>query len=172
MNVPSDYLPGYEKARAVDPDVASCYIEHTTIGDPEADELTEALADLEPQESRRILQLAMDAQSPADLRELPPAVRDFYDAIAVPPDWVDEAAYIPGVRMFHRNSRLVLGAMVGGTLVEGFSTNISKSFFITGRVRDQGVRRLKCPIPDAGTRPDVDHFPGAVWSMVSDSVRG
>ena len=49
MNVPSDYLPGYEKARAVDPDVASCYIEHTTIGDPEADELTEALADLERQ---------------------------------------------------------------------------------------------------------------------------
>jgi len=33
--------------------------------------------------------------------------------------------------------------MVGGTLVEGFSTNISKSFFITGRLRDQGVRRLR-----------------------------
>ena len=45
--------------------------------------------------------------------------------------------------MFHRNSKLVLGAFVGGTLIEGFSTNISKSFFITGRVRDQGVRRLK-----------------------------
>ena len=34
-------------------------------------------------------------------------------------------------------------AFVGGVLVEGFTTNIAKSFFITGRVRDQGVRRLK-----------------------------
>lgn len=31
----------------------------------------------------------------------------------------------------------------GGVLVEGFSTNISKSFSITGRLRDRGVRRLK-----------------------------
>ena len=45
--------------------------------------------------------------------------------------------------MFHRNSQLVLGAFVGGVLVEGFSTNIGKSFYITGRLRDQGVRRLK-----------------------------
>ena len=33
--------------------------------------------------------------------------------------------------------------MVGGVLVEGFSTNIAKSFFMTGRLRDQGMRRLK-----------------------------
>ena len=33
--------------------------------------------------------------------------------------------------------------MLGGVLVEGFSTNIAKSFFITGRLRDQGVRRLQ-----------------------------
>ena len=143
MNMPTDYLPGYDRARAVDPDVASRYIEHTTIGDPEADALIEALADVEWEESRQLLQLAMDAESPAELRELPPVVRDVFEAIAVPPDWVDQAAYAAGIRMFHRNSRLVLGAMVGGTLVEGFSTNISKSFFITGRVRDQGVRRLK-----------------------------
>ena len=33
-------------------------------------------------------------------------------------------------------------AFVAGVLIEGFTTNIAKSFFITGRVRDQGVRRL------------------------------
>ena len=45
--------------------------------------------------------------------------------------------------MFHKNSGLVLGAFAGGVLVEGFSTNISKSFSTTGRLCDQGVRRLK-----------------------------
>ena len=44
--------------------------------------------------------------------------------------------------MFHRNSSVVLAAFVAGVLIEGFTINIAKSFFITGRVRDQGVRRL------------------------------
>ena len=44
--------------------------------------------------------------------------------------------------MFHRHSSVVLAAFVAGVLIEGFTTNIAKSFFITGRVRDQGVRRL------------------------------
>ena len=44
--------------------------------------------------------------------------------------------------MFHRNSSVILAAFVSGVLIEGFTTNIAKSFFITGRVRDQGVRRL------------------------------
>ena len=37
---------------------------------------------------------------------------------------------------------MILAAFVAGVLIEGFTTNIAKSFFITGRVRDQGVRRL------------------------------
>ena len=44
--------------------------------------------------------------------------------------------------MFHRNSQVILAAFVTGVLIEGFTTNIAKSFFITGRVRDQGTRRL------------------------------
>ena len=44
--------------------------------------------------------------------------------------------------MFNRNSGVILAAFVTGVLVEGFTTNIAKSFFITGRVRDQGIRRL------------------------------
>ena len=59
------------------------------------------------------------------------------------PDWVDFDSFLPGIRMFHRNSHLILGAFVGGTLVEGFATNISKAFFVSGRLRDQGVRRLR-----------------------------
>ena len=54
-----------------------------------------------------------------------------------PPEWVDLPSFLPGCRMFHRNTRLVLAGMVGGVLVEGFSTNIAKSFFLTGRLRDR-----------------------------------
>ena len=50
--------------------------------------------------------------------------------------------FAPSVRMFHRNSQVILAAFVAGVLIEGFTINIAKSFFITGRVRDQGVRRL------------------------------
>ena len=70
MSMPSGYHAGYERARAIDPDVAARYIAHTTIGDPAADALTEALSSLDPNESRRILQAAMDAEDPADLRGL------------------------------------------------------------------------------------------------------
>ena len=143
MDVPSDYEPGSERARAIDSAVASCYLAHTTIGDPAADDLVERLATFDSEESRRIIQQAMDAEDPSGLRDLPAFVSDFFEETSIPPDWVDQRAFMPGIRMFHRNSRLVLGAMVGGTLVEGFSTNIAKSFFITGRVRDQGVRRLR-----------------------------
>ena len=68
---------------------------------------------------------------------------EFFEKAARPPEWVDLDEFVPGIRMFHRNSRLILGAFVGGVLVEGFSTNIGRSFNITGRLRENGVRRLK-----------------------------
>ena len=107
-----------------------------------ADELAETLVAVDGRERNRLLQAGMEGQDDA-LRDAPAIVRKFFDEASTPPDWVDLSGFRPGFRLFHRNSNLALGAMVGGTLVEGFSTNISKSFFITGRVRDQGVRRLR-----------------------------
>lgn len=143
MDIPSEYTAGYEKARAIDPELASNYIAHTTIGDPEADEAIEQLSSLEPGEAARLIRAVMDEGGDDALRDAPPALADLVRSLENPPDWVDLPAFNPGIRMFHRNSRLVLGAFVGGVLVEGFSTTISRSFFITGRLRDQGVRRLK-----------------------------
>ena len=142
MNVPTDYIEGYEKARAIDAELADRYVAHTTVGDPEADAVMEEIAALGREEGNRFVHAGME-QDEDELREAPQLVRDFFKGLDTPPDWVDPAAFIPGIRMFHRNSRLVLGGMVGGTLIEGFSTNIAKSFFISGRLRDQGVRRLK-----------------------------
>ena len=142
MKIPSDYTTGYERACALDPEMASNYIAHTVIGDPEADAAVEQLSALDPQDAERFIRAGMD-QNDDDLVGAPPALRELFENLKSPPPWVDPSGFMPGIRMFHRNSQLVLGAFVGGTLIEGFSTNISKTFFITGRVRDQGVRRLK-----------------------------
>ncbi|MCY4111041.1 MAG: oxygenase MpaB family protein [Chloroflexi bacterium] len=143
MDIPSDYHAGYARARKLAPELADNYIAHTFIGDPEADAMMAELAPLGQAKLGRFIQIGMDGRDERALREAPAALREFFQSCENVPDWVDLEEFTPGVRMFHRNSQLVLGAMVGGTLVEGFSTNIAKSFFITGRLRDQGVRRLR-----------------------------
>ena len=57
MKMPSDYEQGYERARALDPDVAANCIAHTRIGDPEADALAEQLSALEPEEAHRLIEI-------------------------------------------------------------------------------------------------------------------
>ena len=76
------------------------------------------------------------------LRDAPASLREFFGEAEALPEWLDYSEFAPGVRMFHRNSQVILAAFVAGVLIEGFTTNIAKSFFITGRVRGQGVRRL------------------------------
>ncbi len=142
MNIPTDYEPGYEKARAVAPDMAANYIKHTLIQDPLAEAMAEDLVELGEAESSRLIQAAMNNESEEALRDAPASLLKFFRDAETPPEWLDYSAFAPGVRMFHRNSQVILGAFVAGVLIEGFTTNIAKSFFITGRVRDQGVRRL------------------------------
>ena len=143
MKIPTDYTEGHPRARAIDPQRADNYVAHTTIGDPEADEMMEDLSGLPQSQTMEYFRAGMEEDQERRLADAPASVRDFFRSVYREPDWVDHEAFMPGVRMFHRNSKLVLGGMVGGTLVEGFSTNIAKSFFITGRLRDQGVRRLQ-----------------------------
>lgn len=142
LKIPTDYIAGYEKARRIDPEKAAKYVEHTTIGDPEADPVVDLLFSMRAAERSRVVQGCMD-QDRQIMREAPELVRDFFEKLDTLPDWFDYAATEPGIRGFHANSELVLQAFVGGVLVEGFATNISRSFVITGRLREQGVRRLK-----------------------------
>lgn len=142
MKIPSCYTEGFDEACALDAELASKYIAHTTVGDPAADALIEELATLDPAVAMEFVGAAMDMDD-SRLLNAPQVLRDFFDAIEPPPKWANFDSYMSGVRMFHRNSQLVLAAFVGAVLVEGFSTNISKSFFITGRLIDNGVKRLK-----------------------------
>ena len=140
-NIPTDYKPGYEKARAVAPEIASNYVAHTHIGDPLGEAMTADLAHLSTEEQERLIRAAMEEEEEG-LRDAPESLRAFFKDAETTPEWLDYAAFAPAVRMFHRNSYLVLAAFVAGVLIEGFTTNIAKSFIITGKVRDQGVRRL------------------------------
>ena len=142
MNIPTDYRPGYEKARAVAPDIASNYVAHTLIGDPLAEEMAEDLEEVGREEATRFIRAAMEEEGEEALRGAPESLRKFFKDAEIPPEWLDHSAFSPAFRMFHRNSQMILAAFVAGVLIEGFTTNIAKSFIITGRVRDQGVRRL------------------------------
>lgn len=142
MTVPTCYDEGLAIAQALDPEIASKYIAHTLVEDPEADAVADLLASIEPTAAARFVSAAMD-QDQDELARAPRVLRDFFDGLETVPSWVDFSAFTPGIRMFHRNSRLVLAAFVAGTLIEGFATNIAKSFLITGRLRESGIRRLK-----------------------------
>ncbi len=142
MKIPTDYIPGYEKARAIAPDIADKYIAHTLIGDPLGEEMADDLSEFTPKEASILIQNAMDNEGEEALRNAPASLRKFFKEAETLPEWVDYSNFAPAVRMFHRSSQVILAAFVAGVLIEGFTTNIAKSFFITGRVRDQGVRRL------------------------------
>ncbi|MCY4448537.1 MAG: oxygenase MpaB family protein [Chloroflexi bacterium] len=143
LKIPRAYLNGYELACLEDHVIARNYVAHTTIGDPAADAIVEELAPLRREEVSRFIHAGMEEDRKV-LRAAPQALRDFFmDAPQPDPDWLDRDALAPGIRAFQRNAVPVLAAFVTGTLMNGFSTLISKSFVQTGRIFDNGVWRLK-----------------------------
>ncbi len=144
MKLPTDYdHPGVARARVLEPEMAESYLAHTLVGDPVADAAVEALAALDRRRSSRLITAFVNSAGPDAWPDAPPAVRRLFLDATTPPDWLHLPALAPAVRMFHRNAKMVLASMVAAVLVEGFATNISQSFFITGRLRDQGIRRLQ-----------------------------
>lgn len=141
--VPSCYVGGYEAARKVDRAFADLYVRYTVIGDPSGDEVVAELAErYTPGEVHGIVARALD--SPGNVpKDLPACIRSFVAELADAPEWFDERLAAAATRGFLRNSDMVLGALVGGAIIEGFSTLISKSFRIRSRIVENGVRRLK-----------------------------
>ncbi len=142
LKIPHDYVAGYEKARQIEPEIADNYVAHTTIGDPDADPVVDLLFSLPARERNRLVEGCMN-QDEQIMRDAPELVRNFFEKLDEAPDWFDHSRTEAGIRGFHANLDLLLQAFVAGVLVEGFTSYISKSFVITGRLREQGVRRLK-----------------------------
>ena len=99
MRIPVAYEPGYEKARASNPELADKYIEHTLIGDPEADSLVNAIAAASQEQQGEFIRAGMDEDEEA-LRSAPPAVGEFFDRIGTPPEWFDPQVVYARCRKF------------------------------------------------------------------------
>ena len=144
--IPSAYTEGYAKASLHDQAAADNYIRHTTMGDPELDPVMEELSSLPPADLHRFVKAGIEQEGDV-LRTAPKVLRDFFDKVDsdVPP-WVDFDSFKPGMRAFHENMSNMLIAYAVGSAVEGFSTLVSKSFSMTGRVTGLGSgaeRRLR-----------------------------
>ncbi len=140
--LPTDYRINAEGALAYDQAGASNYLRHTVVGDPGLDALMEDMSSLPGGETARFIQAGMDEDLDG-LREAPEALREFFLSPPPDPPWLDREAFLPGVRAFHRDSGMILAGFVTGVLVDGFTTYIAKSFVLTGRIFDRGVRRLQ-----------------------------
>ena len=161
MKIPSSYQPGYKEALLTDPDLAKTYIQHTLIGDPDADALIDAISDFDYEQQGEIIRAGMDRDE-KKLRDAPQAVRAFFEKVGTPPAWFDPESVYPGCRGFQAYSDLFLTSFVVDIIVQGFTTLISQSFFTTGRLTDKGVRRFKAKY----TSPPGNYvagWPGAGW---------
>ena len=158
MIVPSAYRAGYDKARALDPELATRYVRHTVIGDPVADAAIEALAPFNVADAHRFIHAGMERDASV-LAGAPRAFRDFFADIDDPPAWFDPDSVLPGRRAFHENSDLLIPAFFVVT-VQNAATPVAKAFYTTGRVRtEHGLRRI---------RQNIRHF---VEIMLPGSLR-
>ena len=142
-HIPADYLAGYERAFKLNPDLTANYVANAWVGDPLADALMDDLSHMKREDSDRLIEAGIEQKDTDRLPDAPESFRAFFREVEEIPSWVDFERFHAGTRMFYRAGKIVLAAFTGGTLVEGFSTNIAKSFLITGRLREQGVRRLR-----------------------------
>ena len=89
LDIPADYRPGYEKARAVMPDVSDRYVEHTLIGDPLAEAMTKDLAGLGTRKTSLLIEAAMNEEGEEALRDAPASLRAFFNDAETPTEWLD-----------------------------------------------------------------------------------
>ena len=141
--VPTVYRDSVARAIEHDPDYAELYLRLTRVGDPLADAAVEEDATIGGERAHLILRRYLNEQDDGALKDSPPALREFLESQGQKPDWYDPKKLEAGVRLFHRESAPLLTCVLAATLLENLSTQIAKSFFLTGRVRDNGVRRLR-----------------------------
>ena len=130
---PSAYIEGYKTARETSPELADNYIEHTLIGDPPADAAMASLEEFARETQHRLISAGMNGDEEG-MRDAPDALKVFFDSLTPPPDLFDPAKAAPGARAFHKYSDIFFVGLVCESLISGFTTAVSKTFYLTGRM--------------------------------------
>ena len=86
LNIPTDCHKGYEKARLVDPEIASNYVAHTLVGDPLGETMVQDLSEFTPAEQGRLLTAAMNREGEESLKSAPASLREFFEEASTVPD--------------------------------------------------------------------------------------
>lgn len=144
LQVPTSYARGYEKARSLNPEFADNYIRHTMVGDEDLDPVMDELSGMPPGEMHQYIHAGLH-QEEEWLSKAPEILQRYFREVdSKIPEWVEFEAFRPAVVGFHKNMPEILVAFVTAALLEGFTTLISKSFYLTGRVHsDNATRRFK-----------------------------
>ena len=144
FQVPTSYASGYEKARSLNPEFADNYIRHTMIGDEDLDTVMDELSGMPPGEMHQYIHAGLH-QEEEWLSKAPESLQRYFREVdSKIPEWVEFENFRPAVIGFHKNMPEILVAFVTAALLEGFTTLISKSFYLTGRVHsDNATRRFK-----------------------------
>ena len=141
MPAPFAYRTAQTWRDAAEAATAEQYLTHVWLGDPLGDAVAAAMAEATPATQQRWLRLGLES-GPDAIPDAPQPLLDLLAEAAVEPEWFDAASALRGCRAFHGNTQSFLAAFVASVLIEGFSTLIAKSFNLTGRLQDQGIRRL------------------------------
>ena len=140
--IPSGYVEGYRRASRIDPALARHYALGTMVGDPPADRVIRDLARVVPAD-RIHATIAACMNSDGELPpEAPESLRELIAHARRLPSWYDREVVRLAGRAFARNATLILLSLVSAAIVEGFSTRISRSFRVRGRLTDNGLQRL------------------------------
>ncbi|MYA33849.1 MAG: DUF2236 domain-containing protein [Gemmatimonadales bacterium] len=140
--IPAAYRPGYLRAAAHDPDLASLYVGNTLISDPVGDAAVDSLRTCAPDTVNALINAGMERDWDT-LRRGPKPLQDFFGELESPPDWYRPEEYRAGIAAFHEHSDLFVPAFIIATLLN-FSSLISKAFCMTRRVTTKhGLRRIR-----------------------------
>ncbi len=113
------------------------------VGDPLADAAVASLADFEPARTHELINGCMERDEEL-MSSAPAELRDFFEVLENPPLHAkfDPQKSIAGCRAFHKNSDMFFVGLVLDSVISGFTTGVSKSFYMTGRTTGN-LRRLK-----------------------------
>ena len=142
QDIPLVYRDGYDRAVTINPDLATNYIQYTTVGDPLADAVVEALAPLTGQEINRIMSASLDRGTETDPNTLP-VLNDLIGTLGKVPTWFDHDAVLPGRLALYRHLDLFITGLIFVSL-QNFNSLMSKVFFLTGQgTTQQGLRVIR-----------------------------